>query len=524
MKINHFRHIALVIVIGSAGIFSGGEFARADIRLPHVLGDHMVIQQGQPVTLWGWAEPGEKISVSFAGFDGNTSVDKSGSWTLTLPAVKTTADPLVMTISGTRSPAVFVRDILVGEVWVCSGQSNMEWTMLSTFSPGPEILKAEYPGIRLFHVPRRASVRPEEDVETEWKPCRAESVESFSAVAYYFGRALHADLGVPVGLINSSWGGTRIEPWTPVSGFLSVPGLAGYLEDIEKGEAQYRERIKDVLPGVERWTKATRDALESGGTLPSLPEIPRHSNLDPGSPTALYNGMIHPLIPFAIRGAIWYQGESNRDDGPFYAKKMEALINGWRAAWKLGDFPFYYVQLAPFNYGVSRGDDGLDTPDFLRLPLIWEAQTAALGILNTGMTVISDITDLNDIHPRNKMEVGRRLALWALAKTYGRADLVCSGPLFRSMSVEGGKIRIAFDHAEDGLMSLNRQPLTWFEISGNDRVFYKARAEIREDSVVVWSSSVPSPVAVRFAWNQLAVPNLGNRAGLPASPFRTDRW
>ena len=234
--------------------------------------------------------------------------------------------------------------------------------------------------------------------------------------------------------------------------------------------------------------------------------------------------MIHALTPFAIRGAIWYQGEANRNDGLIYAKKMEALIKGWRNVWKAGDFPFYYVQLAPFNYAFSPGEEGNDVPDFFRLPLIWESQLEVLKMRNTGMAVITDITDLYDIHPRNKKDVGYRLALWALARTYGKKDLVYSGPIYRSMTVEDGRIRIHFDHAGSGLTSLNHQPPSWFEIAGKDRTFYKARAEIDGKTVLVWNERVEEPVAVRFGWHQLAVPNLGNKEGLPASPFRTDRW
>jgi sialate O-acetylesterase len=234
--------------------------------------------------------------------------------------------------------------------------------------------------------------------------------------------------------------------------------------------------------------------------------------------------MIHPLRNLGIRGAIWYQGEANLNDGPLYEKKMEALIRGWRETWRLGDFPFYYVQIAPFNYGVEPDPAKTDTPDFSRLPLLWEAQRKALRIPNTGMAVISDVANLTDIHPQNKKEVGFRLALWARARTYGETRLVPSGPLFRSVAFEGGKARISFDHAGSGLVSLDGRPLTWFEVAGADRTFVKAFAEIQGSDVVVWNPRVARPEAVRFAWNQIAVANLANADALPASPFRTDRW
>jgi sialate O-acetylesterase len=234
--------------------------------------------------------------------------------------------------------------------------------------------------------------------------------------------------------------------------------------------------------------------------------------------------MIHPLVPFAIRGAIWYQGENNRSDGLIYEKKMEALIRGWRTVWQEGDFPFYYVQLAPYYYAYNREIPGGDAPDFLRLPLIWEAQADILKMPNTGMAVITDITELMDIHPRDKKDVGQRLALLARAKTYGEQGLVCSGPVFKSMAVENGKIRISFDSVGGGLVVGDGPGLKWFEIAGDDHLFYKATAEIDGPTVVVSSPRVAAPKAVRFGWHQMAVPNLFNKEGLPAGPFRTDRW
>jgi len=244
------------------------------------------------------------------------------------------------------------------------------------------------------------------------------------------------------------------------------------------------------------------------------PAWPKHLLEDNGQPSSIYNGMIHALVPFAIRGAIWYQGESNNPDGMLYFEKMKALIGGWRQVWNEGDFPFYYVQIAPL--------DALYEND--RLPRLWEAQLAALTIPNTGMVVTTDIGDLKDIHPKNKQDVGKRLALWALAKTYGRDNLVCSGPLYKSMAVEDDKIRVRFDYVGGGLASRDGRPLNWFEIAGDDRKFVKAEATIDGDSVVVRSATVSRPVAVRFGWNRAAEPNLMNKEGLPASPFRTDKW
>jgi sialate O-acetylesterase len=496
----------------------------ADIRLPSVIGSHMVLQQDVPITIWGWAEPGEEVSIQFAGQKASSSADNDGFWEVRLKTMKPGKGPLDMTITGTQSPPVSLEDILLGEVWVCSGQSNMEWPMWRTHSPTPEIRSADFPQIRLFHVPRKASAYPMENVEAEWEVCAPRTIRDFSAVAYYFGRELNQKLGVPVGLISTRWGGTRIEPWTPIAGFRSVPELQDILENLKSEDKEYRTELKKNLPEQKIWLERVEEALSQGKNIPPEPEMILHPRQNPQAPTSLYNAMVHPLIRFAIRGAIWYQGEANRNDGSIYTKKMEALINGWRHVWGLGDFPFYFVQLAPYDYGYELDDRENDTPDHLRLPMIWEAQLEALNIPNTGMAVTTDISNLYDIHPRNKKDVGYRLSLWALAKTYGHKDLVFSGPLYKSMDVEESKIRIRFDHVGSGLIALDDRSLSWFSIAGQDRTFYKARAEISGETVLVWSERVSEPVAVRMGWHQLATPNLGNKEGLPASPFRTDRW
>jgi len=496
----------------------------AEVKLPAVLGDHMVVQQGKPIAVWGWAGKGEPVTVFFNGQEKNAVAAADGTWRVAFDPIEAGGAALEMTVRGAKGPAVVVKDILVGEVWLCSGQSNMEMSMSWLPYPAPDALRADHPAMRLFRLPKRTSDRPMDDVEAKWEICAPDPVRQFSAVGYYFGLELHKRLGIPIGLIESAWGGTRIEPWTPPIGFAAVPEVKPVLESHAARYAEYRDSLAKSLTALEAWVRVAKKALAANTIVPVRPAIPADPYASPQEPTALYNGMIHALTPFAIRGAIWYQGESNRGEGALYTRKMDALIKGWRLAWKQGDFPFYFVQLAPYEYGYSREAPTGDIPDALRLPLMWEAQRDALSIPNTGMAVITDIADLRDIHPTNKKDVGYRLSLWARANTYGESTLVHSGPLYKSMTVEGNLVRLSFDHTGGGLIASDSQPLKWFEIAGEDRTFYKAEAEIAGDTVVVWSPRVAAPKAVRFGWHELAVPNLANKEGLPASPFRTDRW
>jgi sialate O-acetylesterase len=500
--------------------------ALSDVTLPHVIGDYMVLQRGMPVPIWGWADPGEQVTVTLADHTAKTVADSAGNWLVKLPELKA-GGPHQLEVAGNNTIAL--SDVLVGEVWLCSGQSNMEMGVGVAMDAEKETAAADYPLIRLVELPRRPAGEPASDINVKWRVCQPDTIASggwggFSAVGYYFGRKLHTDLDVPVGLIDSSWGGTRIEPWTPPCGFAAVPSLNEFVDTIQNKDTEYKTKtLPAKFTEIEQWIAATRAALAAGDRLPPTPWWPRHPLESHAEPTGLYNGMIHPLVPFAIRGAIWYQGESNvhTADGMAYHEKMKALIGGWREVWNQGEFPFLFVQLAPFKYTLHRQDI---SPYYM--PEIWEAQLASLAIPNTGMAVLTDLGDWRDIHPRNKQEVGRRLALWALAKTYGRENLVCSGPLYKSMAVEGDAIRVRFDHVGSGLESRDGKPLNWFEIAGANKQFVKAGAKIDGESVVVSNPDVPEPVAVRFSWHMLPepIPNLINKEGLPASPFRTHRW
>ena len=459
---------------------------QAEVKLPSIFSDHMVIQRDQAVPVWGWADPGESVSVTFGEHKATTKANPSGRWQVDLPAMPANTTGTDLTIRGQNTHKF--EDVLVGEVWLCSGQSNMEWTVNRSGNAKEEIAKANDPRIRHIKIKHHPAKEPQTDVPSPgWQVASPETVGSFSAVGYYFARHLIENLDVPVGLIGSNWGGTRIEPWTAPSGFAAVPALSDIHDKIDR------------FPSMKKKKKA-KDSDE-------MIEVVNHQ-----SPLALYNGMIHPLVPYAICGAIWYQGESNNGEGMLYHEKMKALIHGWRKVWNKPEMPFYYVQLAPYQYGGNRNE---------KLPGIWQAQLKTLDIPHTGMAVITDIGNPKNIHPKNKQDVGKRLALWALAKTYSQDDLIYSGPLFRQHHITDGKIRVEFDMTGQGLKSRDGKPLTHFEIAGADGTFHPATANIKGDHLILHSEAVKNPKHVRFAWDQVANPNLVNSADLPASPFTT---
>ncbi len=488
---------------------------QGELRLPALITDHMVLQRGKPIHLRGWAEPGEKITVGIAENRDDAVADGFGRWSATLPAMDA-GGPYELEIVG-RNEEITRNDVLVGDVWVGSGQSNMYWKLRQSEDGATAIANSDIPGLRLFSVDKNASRYPVGDVVGHWSRSNPETTPEFSAVAFYFGREIHLEIGVPVGLIHSSWGGTRVEPWTPPSAYPEGEARDGFLSPIDEGIGVYEELMHAYGSVMLKWEKERAHALIEGNQPPAQPGRPTLRRVN----THLYNGMIHPLIPFPISGAIWYQGEANRNDRLAYAEKFQALIRGWRNVWKQGNFPFYFVQLAPFNYSqIPR----VNTPSPLTLPLIWEAQESALALPNTGMVTITDVGNLDNIHPVNKETVGHRLSQLALAKTYGRAGLVIYGPRYKSHRVEEGRMHILFEETGGGLESRDVEELSWFEIAGPDRRFYPANAKIDGNEVVVMSEKVESPVAVRFGFHESAEPNFVNREGLPTVPFRTDNW
>ena len=637
----------------------------AEIRLPGIFSDHAVLQRDRPLPVWGTAQPNADITVTLGDRSTTGRAGADGKWRVVLPAMAA-GGPYALTVDGDGQ--VRLDDLMVGEVWICSGQSNMQWPLTQTEGGEAAVATASFPQIRLFTVPRVIGTEPQEDVAGHWRVCQPDAVPTFSAVAYYFGRQLHRELDLPIGLINSSWGGTRIEPWTDRASLEALPGMGTQFAALEEaivaherdrskieaaravhaeaarqmlqleddgdasgaipqlddstwppmalpaqweeaglpgldglvwfrreveipedwagqelvlhlgpvddsdvtffdgarvgGMGSYRDKIIEywddprvysipgerVRPGTSVIAVRVIDTGAVGGLWGSEPEEmrlvlagdPQQSlplagewryqvqvelpfvppdPLQPYTlPTLLYNSMIHPLIPYALRGAIWYQGESNvlTKDGMEYAAKMRAMVGGWRRLWGQGDFPVYSVQLAPFLYSTPFANcDPLD------LPRLWEAQIAPLAIPNTGIAGTLDVGNLQDIHPQRKKVVGERLARWALAKDYGRSDLVFCGPLYSSMQVAGKRVRVRFDHAESGLATLDGKSPDWFEVAGSDGNYVAAEARIDGSTVVAWSQDVPAPEAVRFAWHEEAQPNLVNAAGLPALPFRS---
>ncbi|UKJ07955.1 sialate O-acetylesterase [Solitalea lacus] len=455
---------------------------QAQVRLPKVLGSNMVLQREKPVPVWGWAAPGESVTVSFSGQQKTTKTDIAGNWKVMLSPLKASDKPQVLTI--TASNTITLSNILVGEVWLCSGQSNMEYPMKlksnyakpkkGVDSSALELTKT-YPNIRIFKVEKVLSTP---DVTTTgWNECGGTALEQFSAAGFYFAKSIQAELNIPIGVISSSWGGSRIEPWTPSEAYEVLPAFAA-----ERDKTPFM--VDKVVPGMN------------------------------------YKSMIQPLAPFAIRGFLWYQGESNCliNDGIRYADKMQALIDGWRKQWGNNKLPFYSVLIAPYYYSKYKNDI-LHMPE--TLPELWEGQTQALKIPHTGMAVVTDLVDtLTDIHPSYKWEVGRRLALLSMANDYNK-KVVCSGPVFKSMKVKNDKAILSFIYS-DGLKTIDSKPLNWFTIAGKDGKFVPATAKIQGNKIIVSAPEITKPTTVRFAWNEAAMPNLYNGAGLPAAPFRTD--
>ncbi len=461
------KKIFLLVILLGALVFSN-LVTSAEVRLPAILGNHMVLQQKSEVNLWGWCSPAEMITVK-CSWDTTKYVTKGTSGAKWILKIKTPSagGPYTITINN----KTVLEDIMIGEVWVCSGQSNMEWSgdqkLKQSLDEAPNATNAQ---IRFFYVPKATADFPQEDIKAKWMVCTPEQMIHFSAIGYFFGKKIQNSLNVPVGLINSNWGGTPAEVWTP----------------------------KEVVE---------QDPVLKDASLKLNP-----ADWWPITPGANYMAMIAPLTKYKIAGAIWYQGESNTQNYNTYSRLMAKMIGAWRSAWG-NNFPFYFVQIAPFSYGNYNVG-----------ALIREQQTACLSIPRTGMVVVHDLVDdVNNIHPVKKIEVAERLANLALADNYGIKGLMHKYPMYKGMIIEKNRVRILFDNVENGLMATTKD-LNEFYIAGSDQKFLFASAKIEGNTVVIWNKAVKEPVAVRFGFSNTTIPNLFNKEGMPVNMFRTDQW
>jgi sialate O-acetylesterase len=540
----------------------------ADVKLPAIFGDHMVLQEGAKLPVWGTADPNEAVTVTVGGDTGHATADGSGKWRVELKPLKVSATPVTVTVKGKNT--VTFSDVLVGEVWVCSGQSNMEFGIGNDVKGKDTIAQATDPAIRLFLVPHATSLEPKSDIGPvapgpgqeqtgKWQVCSPATLgakwgwNGFSAVGYYFGREIHQATGKPVGLIGTYWGGTPAQAWTSLSGLEKDPELKTYVDhhkiaedSLAKNTAAYPAALADYqtklaawkagdgqafMTQMAAWNIAAKTAAAANQPPPPkpvpatpMPRAPGSPDGGPGTPANLYNGMVAPLIPYAIKGAIWYQGEANGGRGFEYRTLFARMIKDWREKWGEGDFPFCWVQLASFDAGK------IPSWAYLR-----EAQAMTLSLPDTGMATAVDIGVAKNIHPPDKSDVGHRLALAAEVVAYGE-KLVDSGPVYASMQAQGNAIRLSFTHKGGGLIigqapwvpqgatPLPTDHLTGFVIAGADQNFIPADAKIDGDGIVVSSAQVASPVAVRYDWSNVCDGNLYNKDGLPAPPFRTDDW
>lgn len=505
-----------VMLAGLSALLAAGP-ASANVKLPSLISNNMVLQQGQPVAIWGTADPGEEVTVSFDGEKRVTTTASSGRWKVELGPLRA-GGPWDMKVAGKNT--ITIRNVLVGEVWVCSGQSNMEFLVKSGLgAPGgvinadQEVAAAHYPQLRLFRVQVAVAGKPQSNVQGRWEMASPSTVADFSAVGYFFGRDLYRALHVPVGLIDSSKGGTPAEAWMSDSTLEADSDLKMVLDSWQREIAEYPKVLKKYERELCQWEKSAEQAEAGGKVSPEPPKFPPDPRSFRWRDAGLWNGMIAPLTPYRIAGVIWYQGESNADAPYQYRSVFARLIRSWRRAWNEGDFPFLFVQLASFRVGGKDRDSWA---------VLRESQAKALALPKTGMAVTIDIGDACSIHPRNKQEVGRRLALAAEAIAYGR-KVVYQGPTYQSLEAVNGNLRLRFSHVDGGLVSRGAT-LEGFEIAGENKKFVPAQAKIEGNQVVLSSPLVPKPVAARYAWADFPQCNLYNKAGLPAPPFRTDDW
>ncbi len=490
---------------------------RADVRLPAIFSDHMVLQAGVQVPVWGWAEPGEEVTVSIGQQTKKTKAASDGKWMVKLGKLKT-GDTGTLTVKGKNN--ITVQDVIVGEVWLCSGQSNMAMTVDRSKNFDEEKAAANFSRIRMFTVARNPQDVPQADCTGSWVVCSPETVGAFSAAGYFFGREIHQKIGAPVGLINSSFGGTPVEAWTSMEAqskladykTIAEPWLAASQPwDEAKAMAAFNKQTA-------AWKKKAAKARAEGKQPPAAPLKPTSPRLNKNYPANLFNGMIAPLIPYALRGSIWYQGENNasKEFANLYGLQLATMIKDWRARWGY-DFPFAWVQLPDFHAPQK------EVVEPTGWTTIREEMLKTLSVPKTGMAITIGLGEANNIHPKDKQEVGRRLAMWALADQNKQKGIASSGPLPAGNKIKGDKIIVSFKHTDGGLVAKDGE-LKGFALAGEDQKWVRASARIEGNKVIVFSSEVKQPVAVRYAWADNPEFNLYNGAGIPATPFRTDNW
>ncbi len=503
----HSRALAFIFLVTSAPLW-------ADVVLAPLFRDGAVLQRDKVLPVWGRAEPGERVHVQFAGQTRDATAGPDGRWRVQLAALPANATPATMEVAGKNT--VSVTDILIGDVWLCSGQSNMNWRVRQSRDAAAEIAAADNVLIRHFDISNEVAEAPQLDTQGGWRPARPELVGDFSAVAYFFAREVQPKMRVPIGMIKATPGGSGIEAWLAPDGMESEPYWAEILARRRRVLDEFPAKQKEHAAALAEWNAAKDQAAKAGETFdrkaPPVPEGPKSRN----APSGLFNSNISPVVPFALRGFLWYQGEGNASRHQLYSRQFPTLIAQWRRLFGQGELPFYFVQLADFAFPTDPTGK------------VWafqrEAQAAALALPATGMAVAIDVGDRDDIHPINKQEVGKRLARLALARTYGEPVANHASPRAISFVVEGGGVRVRFDQATTGIVVRKSPGVPDLEVAGEDRIFYPAAARIEGDSLIASSSSVRSPVAVRYLWRNAPEATLFNMTGLPVAPFRSDQW
>ena len=510
------KHIPLLLALAFAPSLPS---AFADIRLPAIIGDHMVLQQKQTNPIWGWDAPGTRVTVTFSGQTKSAEAGADGAWRVKLDPVNANATPQAIVIAGSTKREI--QDVLVGEVWMCSGQSNMGFTLNSDWNGDLEAAASDLPNLRLIKVPQVGTQELQGDFKGEWKASNAESAKVFSAVGFLYGRTLHNILHVPVGLIDNAWGGSAAEAWVRRSSLEKDARFKPLMEGTVKRETDLQsEKAKaDFEKATAKWNedvvKMKAAGLKPGQQIPRAPQSPEawlHGNARPGN---IFNGVVNPTLGYGMKGVIWYQGESNAGRAWEYAQLFPYMIEQWRAEWKQGDFPFYWVQLADFM--AEKPEPGDSTWAELR-----ESQTKTMKLANTGQAVIIDLGEGKDIHPKNKHDVAARLVRWALVKDYGM-KFAYRSPEFKGMEIQGDKAVVTLEMFGSALRPFDVQEAIGFAVCGEDKVWQWAKGKLLPgNKVEVWSDKVSAPIAVRYAWADNPVCNLFSNEGLPVTPFRTD--